>query len=115
MVNMIHGMTGDECLEGTQQVPKDWKPCCEGLERSTKSCQYEVRISYFGDKWGMPVLDGGSSFIEIKYCPFCGMNLVIHTAKCQIHAEVDRNIGIEDDSQFLDPQKYTRLLKEFGW
>lgn len=72
---MKHLMTKDECLEGIQQVPKNWKPCCESLEARSKACQYEARISYFKDKWGIPVLDGGSSFIQIKYCPFCGEKL----------------------------------------
>lgn len=72
---MKHLMTDDECLEGTQQVPDLWTPCCEFFERSTLACQYEVRISWYSDTWGLPVLDGGSSFIKINYCPFCGSKL----------------------------------------
>jgi hypothetical protein len=68
---------GSKCLEGIPQAPKrGWIACCERFARATSACQYEVRIEWHGKhRWGMPVLDGGSSFIKIKYCPFCGAML----------------------------------------
>ena len=74
---MIHGITGDKCLEGTRQVPKKFKACCESFDFRTSACQYEARISWYSKNkmWGLPVLDGGASFIHIKYCPFCGKEL----------------------------------------
>ena len=37
----------------------------------------EVPISYIPKvrQFGIDVLDGGTSFIEIKYCPWCGSKL----------------------------------------
>jgi hypothetical protein len=72
---MQHLITGDECEEGTQQVPKKWKPCCEDFERRTKACQYEVRMVWYGrGKWGVPTPHDGS-YIQFKHCPFCGKSL----------------------------------------
>jgi len=69
---MIHGVTGDECLEGTKQVPKKWKACCKSFRARTESCQYEVRIEWYGgNKWGIPLPLGGG-YIKIKHCPWCG-------------------------------------------
>ena len=57
--------------------------CCKDLEyHTTNRCIHH-------DKWacpdsvlvkldsifGLPVKDGGSSFIQIKFCPFCGAKL----------------------------------------
>lgn len=73
---MKHLLTNDECVYGTRKVPKKWKPCCSDFDRCTLACQYEVRIEWHGrGKWGMPVLDGGSSYVPIKFCPFCGVKL----------------------------------------
>ena len=72
---MDHLITGDKCEYGTQQVPKTWKPCCEAFASHTSSCQYEVRIVWYGrGKWGIPLPLGGS-YIKISYCPFCGKKL----------------------------------------
>ena len=66
----------DECLEGVRKkVPKKWKACCDSFEHSTLACQYDIRIQYYGKKWGIPILDGGSSFKAISFCPFCGEKL----------------------------------------
>lgn len=72
---MIHLLTNDKCLEGTQQVPKRWKPCCDAFAYRTKACQYEVRIAWYGrSKWGIHV-PHDDSYIHITYCPFCGKKL----------------------------------------
>ena len=33
-------------------------------------------IAQFGDKIGIPIRDGGSSFSEIKFCPWCGNSIL---------------------------------------
>jgi hypothetical protein len=72
---MNHLITGDECEEDTQRVPKTWKPCCKAFEARTKACQYEVRVVWYGRaKWGIPIPHDGS-YIHIKHCPFCGKKL----------------------------------------
>jgi len=72
---MNHLITKDKCLEGTQQVPKKWKPCCDSFGYRTSSCQYEVRICWYGrGKWGIPI-PHDNSYIRINHCPFCGAKL----------------------------------------
>lgn len=65
------------------------KHCCEDMENNTycveheldKKCVEEKSIYYVSkyDEYGIPVRDGeeGSSmsYIEIKYCPWCGKKL----------------------------------------
>lgn len=29
-------------------------------------------VARFGDKIGIPIRDGGLSYVEIKFCPWCG-------------------------------------------
>lgn len=36
-------------------------------------------IAQFGDVIGIPIRDGGSSFIGIKFCPWCGEKLNVKT------------------------------------
>ncbi|MBP6609306.1 MAG: hypothetical protein KA258_07000 [Deltaproteobacteria bacterium] len=47
--------------------------CCEALSEALVE-----RALIFIDKfreWGVPIPDGGSAFLEIKFCPFCGVVL----------------------------------------
>ncbi len=41
---------------------------------NTHECPDMVIIRTFHG-FGLPIKDGGSSFIEIAYCPFCGVKL----------------------------------------
>lgn len=57
--------------------------CCDDLKfEITRSCELHenpydcpdvivLRIGY-GDTVGMPIHDGGRSWIQITYCPWCG-------------------------------------------
>lgn len=38
-------------------------------------------IAKFGKKLGIPIRDGGSSFTEIKFCPWCGADLNLKKKK----------------------------------
>jgi hypothetical protein len=56
-------------------------PCCPDLARALQSCELHpeswddcdcVLIRTPDGGLGMPVRDGGSSWIEVGFCPFCG-------------------------------------------
>jgi len=47
--------------------------CCESLTRSVDE-ESIIYVPKFRE-WGIPILDGGSSFVEICYCPWCGRKL----------------------------------------
>jgi uncharacterized protein DUF6980 len=59
--------------------------CCEMLAEQVNrrckdhdvfNCPDNVIVTTKTDTgYGLPIRDGGSSFIEIKFCPFCGDKL----------------------------------------
>ena len=68
---------GTPCLEGTQKIPRGFKPCCETFEAGTKACEFDIRFEWWSKPkyWVIRVPDGGSSGLEISYCPYCGSSL----------------------------------------
>jgi hypothetical protein len=58
--------------------------CCESMEHQLRmpKCKHHTQaqcpdmlIVLSGGNYVMPIKDGGSSFIRIYYCPFCGTKL----------------------------------------
>ena len=49
-------------------------PCCNSLENAV----FEQAILFVGKfrEWGIPIPDGGASFMEMTFCPFCGARLL---------------------------------------
>jgi hypothetical protein len=43
---------------------------------SRSGCCPDALVGYFGDQYGIRVHDGGSSFVAILHCPWCGTELV---------------------------------------
>ena len=76
--NRLHS-DGTECLEGFQQVPIHYKPCCELFNAHTKNCVVDIRYEWWDHNkmWfiRLPAIYD-SSGIVIKYCPHCGKKLV---------------------------------------
>lgn len=67
--------------------------CCDELRtRSTLSCGHHAEPfdcadvlliwSACHDTWGLPVRDGGGSFIEIEFCPWCAADLPVRPCSC---------------------------------
>lgn len=63
------------------------KPCCETMEaqlawfcdqHSDPNDCPDCIVRYYPRKrcYGIPIHDGGSSYIVIQYCPWCGAKLV---------------------------------------
>lgn len=58
-------------------------PCVDIAYRSTMPCKEHPAPVPCPDRlvipwkngWAIPVYDGGSSFIPIDYCPWCGISL----------------------------------------
>ena len=48
-------------------------PCCNSLENAV----FEEAILFIAKfrEWGIPIPDGGTSFMEMTFCPFCGTKL----------------------------------------
>jgi len=62
------------------------EPCCEMMgEHLNRKCEQHPDLYDCPDvvitgppeqsKWGLPIHDGGHSFISIQFCPFCGKKL----------------------------------------
>lgn len=68
---------GSVCLEGTRRVPARYKPCCRAFDRLTTNCKFDIRAEWWAGrrKWYVLLCDGGSSGLELNYCPFCGKKL----------------------------------------
>ena len=50
------------------------KHCCDHMQRMIDEEKSIVYIPEFRE-YGVPVRDGGSSFLEMGYCPWCGKKL----------------------------------------
>ena len=56
------------------------------------------------DEYGIPIYDGGSSVIQISYCPWCGSKLP--ESKRDRWFEELRQLGFEDEYDDI-PEEYT--------
>ncbi|WP_426197733.1 DUF6980 family protein [Massilia sp. DWR3-1-1] len=76
MTNPIHA-DGTECDAGTQKVPKHYQPCCERFAQGTLNCEFDIRFEWWAKskRWIVRIPDGGSSGMDIAFCPFCGTEL----------------------------------------
>ncbi len=83
--------------------------CCEEMNLHLNA--NEVAIVYLPEfrEYGIKILDGGSSFQEIHYCPWCGQKLPesLRLRWFEIMAE----LGLEWDDEHIPPQ----YLSEAWW
>lgn len=49
--------------------------CCANMDKALNSSDSAMRFVPKFREYGIAVLDGGSSYIEIHYCPWCGSKL----------------------------------------
>ena len=84
------------------------KHCCEDLELNVLS--EEMPLKYLPEfrEYGISVLDGGDSHIELQFCPWCGKKMP-KNLRDQWFEEV-RALGIDpgfEDPDFkLVPEEY---------
>jgi hypothetical protein len=60
------------CIDMAYHIIEDKK------EKESGKTNYDCVITHHkkGKSFGIPIHDGGASFIRIKYCPWCGKKLV---------------------------------------
>lgn len=61
------------CTQMAEQFDRDCNECS-----SKSDCPDYVILRYrtdFGNYFGIPIRDGGNSYYEIFYCPWCGKKL----------------------------------------
>ncbi len=49
--------------------------CCSMMEQNVLSEDNIVCYSAAVDEYGIPVHDGGNSYVEMRFCPWCGKKL----------------------------------------
>ena len=77
--------------------------CCQNMDKHL--AEGEVAIYYIPKfrEYGVKVLDGGTSFVLIQYCPWCGQKLP-ESLRDRWFDEIER-FGLEPDDSEI-PQKY---------
>lgn len=56
-------------------MTKGMKHCCEQMRDAIQDDVVPVTFLPKFREYGILVLDGGSSFLELRYCPWCGNKL----------------------------------------
>lgn len=76
--------------------------CCSSMNQNVLS--KEVPVTYYPKfrEYGISVLDGGSSFIEINACPWCSSKLP-GSLRLQWMEKIS-SLGLEPDSQSIPPE-----------
>jgi hypothetical protein len=69
---------GTRCLEGSQRIPRIFKPCCETFAAHTTTCAFDVRYEWWSKsrKWVTVISESaGGGGVRISFCPHCGRRL----------------------------------------
>jgi hypothetical protein len=70
----------DLCILKTIPMKLPENACCNSMSEHLAHCtskNNDCYINYIAvfDEYGIPIHDGGSSYIVIQYCPWCGSSL----------------------------------------
>ena len=66
--------------------PDEIPYCCHDMKRSVEHrCEQhadpadcpDALVGRFGEEFGIRVHDGGTSFVAIRFCPWCGTSLTL--------------------------------------
>ena len=49
--------------------------CCEEMDQATTRVEFGICYNPKFREYGIPILDGGSSVLLVKFCPWCGIRL----------------------------------------
>jgi len=76
MKHSVHA-DGSPCVAGTQTIPKNYQPCCKRFAQGTLNCEFDIRFEWWAtnNTWVVRLPDGGSSGMDISFCPYCGTKL----------------------------------------
>ena len=84
-------------------MSRDVGHCCELMTLYLDEREVAVKYVPKFREYGVLVLDGGSSYVQMAYCPWCGSTLP-ETLRHHWLEDV-RNLGLEPGSPNL-PEKY---------
>jgi len=72
-----HHPNGEPCLAGKRKVPRGFNACCERFDLATRACTFDIRFEWWPKSaaWVVRLADGGSSGLEMSFCPYCGTQL----------------------------------------
>jgi hypothetical protein len=79
--------------------------CCEALSEALVE-KALIFIDKFRE-WGVPIPDGGSAFLEIKFCPFCGVVLPASLRHAWFDKADELGVGPPYDAHGI-PTSFTR-------
>lgn len=80
---IISGQYRHGCYPPDVRNPK-LAPCCSDMRRNLQhKCDVhsepedcpDALVGLFGDEYGLRIHDGGSSYVVISHCPWCGARL----------------------------------------
>ena len=66
-------------------MPEEFVFCCPDMRRNVEHrCEQhgdpsdcpDALVGRFGDEFGIRIHDGGTSFVTIRFCPWCGSDLM---------------------------------------
>lgn len=84
--------------------------CCERMSNSVASSELPVAFVAKFREYGIAVLDGGTSHVQIDFCPWCGTKLPL-SLRSKWFEDLDRlgidPYGDELPSEYLDGRWYT--------
>ena len=77
--------------------------CCEDLRNAVENEDIALTYTSKFREYGIPILDGGSSRLKIRYCPWCGKKLP-DSLRNQWYDELER-LGIDPEEDTV-PEKF---------
>lgn len=77
---------------------------CDGTQKNIKSSDQIVIYEQKFDEYGIVIHDGGDSYIEIKYCPWCGKELP--KSKRDLWFEKLEEMGIDSPCEEKIPKEF---------
>ena len=88
--------------------------CCEQMRYAVSTAKIPVIFIHKFREYGIKVIDGGTGFIEIQYCPWCGKQLPMSLRDEWFDALEKLGINpLEEEnlipSQFLDGSWYQNI------
>ena len=70
--------------------------CCDMMERNLSEGETAIRYIAKFREYGIPVLDGGSSMIVIRFCPWCGADLPESLSDEWFELLASKNLELDD-------------------
>lgn len=77
--------------------------CCDDLRNAIEDKDIAITYTNKFREYGISILDGGSSRLRIRYCPWCGKKLP-ESLRNQWYEELER-LGIDPDEDEI-PVKF---------